>query len=651
MNFKDYGNDIDWHIEYGEKYLDVTYPEDVNYQGKFFVPAQDYSATMANAGHDFSNQNVITVTSFETDGTNKSWITPEITYTYYSHNDQTGEWNIDNPTTGWLTLTEGDLSDDNTQKAYTFVASMADPTPKKINDLFPSTAVGSKGDPYNLSNKNGESTVENTANCYMVGAPGWYCFPLVYGNAITGGNDNTTAYSSTHIVNHLNNNITSPYIKANAGIDLSNVEVKLIWQDAENLVTPSEISYEPGLFNGGGIKFHINKGQEGNAVIALIDNSAKEDDYVFLNRGSIYGESGSTKAIWSWHIWVTRFGTEDFEKDIRILNHKEEAFDVMPVNLGWCAGDKEIKYYKRRKCDITFKVGEHEIIRTIEQYPHFLLPRGDHPYYQWGRKDPFVGSNKLWENKKRWTHDSTTPYGESGDYDPPRLYNEPAQFANNRNRKNTIECLEVLVKNPDKWHNATRQPNDPKDYKKGFYSTNKSYSDLWSNNGNKTVYDPCPPGYQVGDNTVFTGFTTHGGNAKFPYDWYDVLESNMLSDYYSGSSVNRQVLELYTDTRKIQSIIFPVTGYRDYDGHAQVVQYPSDEKNVKGEGYVWFNMVRDSTDSYHLKFHRNDIVGNDWLQRGGDGQNLIAPYEAFYNTDGFGIRPVRNDSPGTSSTP
>ena len=35
MNFKDYGNDIDWHIEYAEKYLDVTYPEDVNYQGKF----------------------------------------------------------------------------------------------------------------------------------------------------------------------------------------------------------------------------------------------------------------------------------------------------------------------------------------------------------------------------------------------------------------------------------------------------------------------------------------------------------------------------------------------------------------------------------------------------------------------------------------
>lgn len=652
MQFKGYGNDIDWHIVYGEKYLDVTYPEDVNYQGKFFVPSLNYTDTI-NAGHSFSNQNVITVTSFETDGTNKSWITPEITYTYYSHNDQTGVWDIDNPTTGWLTLTEGSLSDDNTQKAYTFVASMTESTPKKINDLFPTTPVGSQAAPYNLSNKNGESTVENTANCYMVGAPGWYCFPLVYGNAITDEKDNVTAYSSSHIVNHLKNKITTPYIKDNAGIHLSpqNVEVKLIWQDAENLVTPGEISYEPDLFGGNGwIKFHVSKGQEGNAVIALIDKSADEDEYVSLDRGSIYGESGSTKAIWSWHIWVTRFGFEDFEKDIRILNHKEKTFDVMPVNLGWCAGNNPIRYYKRRKCDIKFKVGEHEIIRTIEQYPHFLLPRGDHPYYQWGRKDPFVGSNLAYGNKPRWTHDGTK-YLEWGDYNPPRLYNEPEQFSNNKNRKNTIECLEVLVKNPDKWHNATRQPINPDNFKEGFYSTNKSYSDLWSNNGNKTVYDPCPPGYQVGDNSVFTGFTTHGENAKNPLHWYDVLESNMLSEYYSGSSVNSQVLELYTDTRKVQSITFPVTGYRDYDGKAEVVKYPNGDN--KGEGYVWFNIAKDETNSYHLKFHRNDIQsGGNWTDRGGEGLNLIAPYnEAFYNTDGFGIRPVRNDSPGTSSTP
>ena len=121
----------------------------------------------------------------------------------------------------------------------------------------------------------------------------------------------------------------------------------------------------------------------------------------------------------------------------------------------------------------------------------------------------------------------------------------------------------------------------------------------------------------------------------------------MPSDYYSGSSINRQVLELYTDTRKLQSITFPVTGYRDYDGHAQVVQYPNEAENVKGEGYVWFNKAKDATNSYHLKFHRYDIQGtgdDGWKNRGGDGLNLIAPYEAFYNTDGFAVRPIRSST-------
>lgn len=49
-----------------------------------------------------------------------------------------------------------------------------------------------------------------------------------------------------------------------------------------------------------------------------------------------------------------------------------------------------------------------------------------------------------------------------------------------------------------------------------------------------------------------------------------------------------------------------------------------------------------------LKFHRNDIQGtgdDGWKNRGGDGLNLIAPYEDFYNTDGFGVRPVSTKRP------
>ena len=639
MQFIGYGNDVDWHIEYSEKYLDITYPEDVNYQGKFFKPDPDY-VNYHNAGHTFSDLNVITVTSYAT-GKPNVWIEPdEITYTYYSYNDQTGTWIEDNSTSGWLTTTSGEVSKDGTQKDYTFVADMTEPTSTKINNLFPAGSVGSQAAPYNLSNETGGSSVENTANCYMVGAPGWYCFPLVYGNAITGGSANAMAYSSSHMVNHLNHKISAPYIKDN-NVSLSGVSVKLIWQDAQNLIIPNEIEFDPTLFAGnGGIKFHISNIQEGNAVIALIDDNAGEDEDVYLNRG-VYGTGGSTKAIWSWHIWATRFGFGDFEKDIRITNHEDKKFDVMPVNLGWCSGGKEIKYYKRRKCDIKFKFGDQEIIRTIEQYPHFLLPRGDHPYYQWGRKDPFVGSNTAYGNKKRWDHDGNLYDVWGPQYNPPRLYQEPDTFANNAGRKHTKDCLDVLVKNPDKWHNAPREKDD---VNPPYKSINKSPTDLWSNNGKKTVYDPCPAGYQVSDNSVFTGFTTHGKKAMFPEDWYDVLESNMQLDYYTGSSINKQVLELYTDPRKLQSIIFPVSGYRDYDSKAAVTNYPNTD--FMGEGFVWFNNAKDETNSYHLKFHRNDIqVGDDWLQRGGNGLNLIAPYEAFYNTDGFGVRPVSTKQP------
>lgn len=637
MCFKDYGNDIDWHIDYGEKYLDATYPKDVNYQGKFFSPDIDYP-NIFNAGHNFSESNVIAVTSYETDGRNKTWIEPEITYTYYLHNDLTGLWDMDNDSSGWLTATSGEVSSDGSQKQYTFTASMTEPISKKINDLFPTGSLGSESVPYNLSNENGKSRIENTANCYMVGAPGWYCFPLVYGNAITDGNPNTTAYSSSNIVNHLKNKITSPNIKDNTGIDLSNVSVRLIWEDAEQLVPSDQISFDPNLFDGiGGIKFHITGIKEGNAVIALIDNNAGEDDYVSFDRGSVYGKKGSTKAIWSWHIWATRFGFGDFEKDIRILNHDEQAIDVMPVNLGWCAGDNPIKYYRRRKCDIKFKVGDYEIIRTIEQYPHFVFPRGDNPYYQWGRKDPFVGTNLAGGNKARWDHDGNK-YDIWSQYNPPRLYEEPAQYQNNARRKHTKDCLEVLVKNPDKWHNAPRNPNDPKDFTKGFYSINESLGDLWEINGYKTVYDPCPTGYQVGGRYVFSGFTTTGKDETAGINWYDVLEENMLpDDYYGTSSINSQVLELYTDTRKIQSITFPVCGYRDYDKSAGVVSYPGEGYN--GEGYVWYNVAKDHTNSYHLKFIRSDLKGGDWKNRG----SLLAPVgEAFYNTDGFAVRPVRS---------
>lgn len=117
-----------------------------------------------------------------------------------------------------------------------------------------------------------------TANCYMVHANGTYCFPLVYGNAIKNGATNTSSYSyyknyNRNLVNHLDENITNPWIKNN-GITVNGVE--LLWQNGHTIT-------EVKLVNDY-ISFKVENYAEGNAVI-----SAK---------------SGGT-IVWSWHIWFT----------------------------------------------------------------------------------------------------------------------------------------------------------------------------------------------------------------------------------------------------------------------------------------------------------------------------------------------------------
>lgn len=109
--------------------------------------------------------------------------------------------------------------------------------------LKEATEKGSISIPYNLSNSRGEAAVENTANCYVVGAPGYYSFPLVYGNAIKNGKNNSAAYTSTAasgpdilnpFINHAGNGITDPYLTNNGCVP---TKAELVWQDAPALVT------------------------------------------------------------------------------------------------------------------------------------------------------------------------------------------------------------------------------------------------------------------------------------------------------------------------------------------------------------------------------------------------------------------------------
>lgn len=100
------------------------------------------------------------------------------------------------------------------------------------------TAKGTADTPYNLSNQtDGGPTDENTANCYVVSAPGYYSFPLVYGNALKNRSTNESAYKTgntgsnilSNFINHTGAGISDPYIANNNGCTPAKAE--LVWQD------------------------------------------------------------------------------------------------------------------------------------------------------------------------------------------------------------------------------------------------------------------------------------------------------------------------------------------------------------------------------------------------------------------------------------
>ena len=274
-----------------------------------------------------------------------------------------------------------------TPQSYTATVSAQIGTDNSPHTTALQSAIekGTETAPYNLANQTGSSTVQNTANCYVVSAPGYYCFPLVYGNAIKNGTTNTSAYTSNKtgsnilktFINHTGDPITSPYIKNN---NCQPSKAELVWQDAPGLVT--DIKYEDT--GNGRIAFKVDKNtiRQGNAVIAIKDAN-----------GTV---------LWSWHIWVT---DENIGQTIEVTNHQGKKYKLMSVNLGWCEGRTET-YAERMKYWIRFQSIDPDGImhqrRLIIQPSASITTGGNHPYYQWGRKDPFPPSNGLANTNKIW---------------------------------------------------------------------------------------------------------------------------------------------------------------------------------------------------------------------------------------------------------
>ena len=370
----------------------------------------------------------------------------------------------------WLTklsLTEGDGGKDAEVGKPTVTTDFVDRLAYRNQALKNAEDKGSISNPYNLANQtNGGDVVENTANCYVISAAGYYRLPLVYGNAITNKVANQSAYKTsntgTDILSHFKDHngvvITDPWItETNGGTNKPN-GAKLVWADETGLVESLGISAD-GKF----LKFRVpqDKIKTGNAVIA-----ATKDGVV----------------VWSWHLWFTEANVLNTTK---VTNFQKKDYYFTNEPLGWKYKKWETTTYSApRKVKVKIQQLEKnggnykESTITITQN-NGALRECYSTLYQFGRKDAFPGTDD----------------------------NLEGTFTENGGKNMSIQ-------------NSIQHPGT-------FYAwdrTMHNQCNLWSMNNTtigyndnavvKTIYDPCPAGFKMPASNAFTGFTTTGINTE-----------------------------------------------------------------------------------------------------------------------------------------
>ena len=450
--------------------------------------------------------------------------------------DNGASWTTTKPS--WLkslSKEQGDGGATAEQLTATLGTDIVDLVAERNKELQNAAPLGTASAPYNLSNATGAAAVQNTANCYVISAPGYYMIPSVYGNAIKNGGTNRSAYATSSLpvtnvgtalnplVDHDGKSITDPWIektngKANNGINTAQVT----WADEKDLVTLSGSPIYRDASGNAFVKFEVKKEniKSGNAVISV--------------------KKGST-TLWSWHLW---FAPKNALDKITVANKQGNKYDFTNEALGWKpTAWKGTPYSTPRTVKVKVEqiqgnngVKQYAVI-TITQNPTTTSRTGYTTLYQWGRKDAFPGKS-----------------------------GQPAQGTITWNAGSNM-YMQTIIQNPQNYYTAGYN-RDGSLNAEAWFAKYYTFYNLWSMNQKdkvtmnqansqtvvKTIYDPSPVGFSVPANDAFTGFTENGLNGgRINVDGTDNAQT-----YNNNFGHN-----FWTNSSKTETIFFPATGYRE----------------------------------------------------------------------------------------
>ena len=226
----------------------------------------------------------------------------------------------------------------------------------------------------------------------------------------------------------------------------------------------------------------------------LVKNVAYSDGYITFTATAkegnavIAAKDASNKILWSWHIWLTDQPAEHM--------YANSAGTMMDRNLGATSATP----------------GDVGALGLL---------------YQWGRKDPFLGSSS--------TSSSTVALSTITWPSPVQVSTLPVDAT-------------YHIANPTTFITSN---NSRQNYDWFFTSSSEYHNDRWPDSGSpKSIYDPCPAGWRVpdgGENGIWA--KAHGSS----------------TNYNSTYDSTKRGFDFSGDFGESSPIWYPLQGQRGYD--------------------------------------------------------------------------------------